>query len=68
MNGNPPTIEQKRLTAKELRRLPAAERDAILSAAAAQAENEYRTNSALKQFEAFGEDDLHGESANAQSR
>jgi hypothetical protein len=37
----------KSLTAKELRRLPASERDAILTAAAAQAEAEYRSNPEL---------------------
>jgi hypothetical protein len=58
----------KRLSPRELRRLPPAERDAILAAAAARAEAEYRTNCDLTAFEAFGTDDLHGESANTQSR
>jgi acyl-CoA reductase-like NAD-dependent aldehyde dehydrogenase len=52
--------------AAELRRLPASERDAILSAAAARAENEYRSNADLIDFEAFGQDDLHGTSTAAQ--
>jgi hypothetical protein len=52
-------------SASELRKLSANERDAILTAAAALAENEYRTNKSLTDFEAFGEDDLHGESTAA---
>ena len=55
-------------TAKELRQLPAAERDAVLQAAAAQAEAEYRTNLSLTAFDACGKDDLCGESANTQAR
>jgi hypothetical protein len=47
-------------TAAELRKLPAAERDAILETAAALAEEEYRTNKELTAFEAFGEEDLLG--------
>ena len=53
---------KKRWTAAELRKLPAEERDAIMAAAAAVAEDEYRNNSELTAFEAFGKDDLHGES------
>ena len=55
-------------TATELRRLPAAERDAILSAAAALAENEYRHDKALTDFEAFGENDLYGDSSSSETR
>jgi hypothetical protein len=55
----------KTFTAAELRKLPAAERDAILEAAAALADEIYRTNPELTDFEAFGEDDLHGESTAA---
>ena len=55
-------------TAAELRRLPPAERDAILAAAAAAAERDYRTDPELTAFDAFGEDDLHGESADAEAR
>ena len=53
------------LSPRELRKLPLAERDAVLAAAAALAESEYRTNAALTDFEAFGEDDLHGASTAA---
>jgi hypothetical protein len=52
-------------TAAELRRLPAAERDDILAEAAALAESAYRSQPHLIDFEAFGEDDLHGESTAA---
>ena len=58
----------KRWTAAELRKLPPHQRDAILEAAAAHAEAEYRNNPALTAFEAFGKDDLHGDSSDAQAR
>lgn len=51
--------------AADLRKLPAAERDAILASAADRAEEQYRTNTSLTDFEAFGEDDLHGKSTAA---
>jgi hypothetical protein len=56
------TPTKKRWTATELRKLPAAERDAILAAAAALAEAEYRNNPELTAFEAYGKDDLYGDS------
>jgi acyl-CoA reductase-like NAD-dependent aldehyde dehydrogenase len=59
---------QHRWTAAELRRLPAAERDAILAAAAALAADEYRHDATLTAFEAFGEGDLYVHSSDAQSR
>ena len=55
-------------TAAELRRLPPDQRDAILAAAAASAEVEYRRDSDLTAFEAFGEDELHGDSSDARPR
>src|SRR5271170_2246531 len=58
----------QKLTAEQLRRMPPAERDAILVAAATRAESEYCANPDLTGFEAFGKEDLHGDSANAQSR
>lgn len=58
----------RRWTARELRKLPAHERDAILEAAAALAESEYRNNPELTAFEAFGKEDLHGESSNTEPR
>jgi hypothetical protein len=51
-----------RWNASELRELPPSERDAILAEAAVRAEHEYRTNLSLTDYEAFGEDDLHGTS------
>jgi hypothetical protein len=58
-------LTTKSWTASELRKLPAEQRDAILETAAALAEEIYRNNPALTEFEAFGEDDLHGDSAAA---
>jgi hypothetical protein len=55
----------KKWTVAELRKLPAEERDAILEAAAAVAEEVYRNHPELMDFEAFGEDDLYGESTAA---
>ncbi len=69
MEMNPENIaSSRRWTATELRKLPPAERDAILEAAALLAEEEYRNNPELTAFEAFGKDDLHGESSNAETR
>lgn len=50
-------------TAEELLKLPLEERDHILAAQAALAEEEYRTNRDLTNFEAFGEGDLYDEYA-----
>ena len=60
----------RRWTATELRRLPSEQRDAILEAAAALAEGEYRSNADLTAFEAFGKDDLYGDgdSSSTQTR
>jgi alkylhydroperoxidase family enzyme len=58
----------KTWTAAELRKLPAAERDAILLAAAALAEKEYCNNQELTGFEAFGKDDLYGDSSSSETR
>jgi hypothetical protein len=55
---------KQRWTAAELRKLPAVERDAIMAAAAHLAVDEYRNNAELTAFEAFGKDDLSGESSN----
>jgi hypothetical protein len=62
------TAVKKRWTGAELRKLPPAEREAILEAAAALAESEYRKNPELTDFEAFGKDDLYGESSNTETR
>jgi hypothetical protein len=60
-----PTAVDGTWTAKELRKLPSQERDAILAAAALVAEDRYRRDSQLTDFEAFGKEDLHGESTAA---
>jgi hypothetical protein len=57
----------QRLTVSELRKLPLKERNAILEVQAALAEPIYRQDSRLTDFEAFGEDDLHGESTSAEA-
>jgi hypothetical protein len=59
---------KKRWTAAELRKLPPEERDAILEEAARFAEVEYRNNPELTAFEAFGKDDLYGDSASTETR
>ena len=59
---------ERRWTARELRELPAHERDAILETAAALAESEYRNDPELTAFEPFGKDDLHGESSSTKLR
>ena len=51
----------------ELVKLPRGQRTQILADAAAQAENEYRTNPDLTDFNAFGEDDLHVESSSTEA-
>jgi hypothetical protein len=62
------TLPEKRWTAAELRKMPPGERDAILAAAAALAEREYQNNPELTAFEAFGKDDLYGDSSNTETR
>lgn len=56
----------KRWTATDLQTLPTQERDAILEAAAAMAEEDYRNDPELTAFEAFGPYDLYGESSSAE--
>lgn len=67
MDATTPTTG-KRYSAAELRKLPPAQRDAILEAAAAMAERDYRNDSELTAFDAFGPDDVYGESSNAETR
>ena len=59
--GHPPceAAEPKHWTATELLAMPPAQRDAILEAAAALAEWDYRNDPELTDFEAFGPDDLY---------
>ena len=65
-NGKP--IGSTQMTASELMKLPRAQRAAILESAAAAAEEDYRFDSALTAFDAFGEGDLHGGSASTEPR
>jgi hypothetical protein len=58
----------KRWKASELRKLPPEQRDAILEAAAIQAEEDYCNDQELTAFEAFGKDDLYGDSASARTQ
>jgi acyl-CoA reductase-like NAD-dependent aldehyde dehydrogenase len=64
----PSLIPSRALSASELRRLPAEERDAVLAAAAAAAAKEYESDASLTAFEAFGEGDLHVDSSDAEPR
>ena len=59
--------QKKRWTAAELRALPASQRDAILADVAERAVNAYASGSDLTQFEAFGEEDLHGYSSDTKA-
>jgi hypothetical protein len=68
MTVQSPAAPSQRWTAIELLKLPPDQRDAILQDAAALAENEYRNSAELTDFEAFGTEDLHGGSANTQTR
>lgn len=68
MGTKDPALISRTWSAAELRKLPASERDAIVEAAAALLEEEYRNNPELTAFEAFGRDDLHGESASTETR
>jgi hypothetical protein len=65
MNPDSSSVLNKDWTAAELRKLPAQQRDAILEAAAALAEQIYRQDPSLTDFDAFGEEDLYGESTAA---
>ncbi|MFI5455522.1 MAG: hypothetical protein ACHRXM_08730 [Isosphaerales bacterium] len=59
--------QNQRITTSELRKLPLEERNAILEAQAALAESIYRNDPRMTDFEAFGEDDLHGECSSAEA-
>ena len=68
MNDKITVPQGRRWTAAELRKLPPAQRDAIMEAAAALAEEDYRNDPQLTAFEAFGKDDLYGESSSSETR
>jgi hypothetical protein len=57
----------RRWTATELRKLPPAERDAILAHQAAALADEYRNNSELTAFEAFGDEDMYVDSSDSEA-
>jgi hypothetical protein len=54
-----------RLTPTELRKLPHEQQDAILAAAAAMAEEDYRSDKELTGFEAFSEEELDGDESDS---
>ncbi len=68
MNNQITTRTGKRWKASELRKLLPEERDAILEAAAIQAAEDYRNDPDLTAFEAFGKDDLYGDSASTRTQ
>ena len=53
-----PAATAARLTPGELRKLPREQQDAILAAAAAMAEGDYRFDKELTGFEAFSEEEM----------
>jgi hypothetical protein len=50
-----------RITPGELRKMPRAERQAVLAVAAALAEDDYRNDKELTGFDAFSEEELDGD-------
>jgi len=65
--GRPETAPEAaaRLTAGELRKMPRAERQAVLAAAAALAEEDYCNDKELTGFDAFREEELDGEESDS---
>jgi hypothetical protein len=63
-----PAATGKCWTEAELRKQPAAERDAILAGQAAHLEDECRNNPELTAFYAFGDEDLYAESSDTETR
>jgi hypothetical protein len=57
LNDAPSPVLPVRPTPAELRRMPREQRQAILAAAAALAENDYRTDKELTGFNAFSEEE-----------
>jgi hypothetical protein len=62
-----PGSSGRRWIATELRKLPPAERDAILAQQAAALADEYRNNPELTAFEAFGDEDLYVDSSDSEA-
>jgi hypothetical protein len=63
-----PAPPDKRWTATELRKLPPAERDAILERQAAALADDYRNNPELTDFEAFSDEDVFVDRPGAEAR
>jgi hypothetical protein len=57
------SVPAARLTPAELRRMPREQRQAVLAAAAAMAEQDYRTDQELTGFEAFSEEERDDDDA-----
>lgn len=58
LNETPAAVPATRLTPAELRKMPREQRQAILAAAAEMAEQDYRCDKELTDFEAFSEEEL----------
>lgn len=61
LSETPTTLPPTRPTPTELRRMPREQRQAILSAAAELAEEDYRSDKELTGFEAFSEEEMDDE-------
>jgi hypothetical protein len=68
MNDSPRSNSHKSWSPSELRKLPPEEREAILAEQAKRAEALYRGDATLVDFEAFGDEDLHVDSSNTETR
>ena len=62
-----PGASGRRWTATELRKLPPAERDAVLAEQAAALADDYRNDPDLTAFEAFGDEDLYVDSSDSEA-
>lgn len=68
MHADQTVTSKRKWTATELRQLPPDQRQVILEAAAALAESDYRHDTELTHFEAFGREDLYGDSSSTEER
>ena len=62
----PPELQDRKITARDLLKMPLEERDKVLEQMAILAETLYRNDPELTAFEAFGPDDLYGESSSSE--
>ncbi len=62
----PPELKDRRITARDLLKMPLEERNRVLEQMAILAEPLYRNDPELTAFEAFGPDDLYGESSSSE--